>query len=461
MLKRILSFTLVFALCVSFVTFGARTEKDFNDAFDKDITCANVNIKTTFNVTEISDALKNVLYKDGIFAKDKTTSYDVQFLSDEDFSKLVANSYIETVSVSNPRINTGKITHYTEMDFTGGIPYYINIFSYPQVDQLIYMNYADIPYYQDVVETIKHTLIAREYKDVLNNLPENAKTEIRGDKYIIKLNDKQTKDVLYYNSDLLNDVSVSSIEVPYINPKRSIPLLSDIKIFGSNGLTAQITLDKENNLDKITVSVDINANMYDVLSRLEDEFEDISVLGLTKNNSNFKAVYKAEIDINNINQCSQIPVPDIYNQEVYNYSAELVQEYFMNTLEENKINIYNYNERIYFNDVEPVIEDGRTLVPIRKFLNALGVADEDIVYDEGYITINYKNKKVIKLNVFDTNASITENNITTPVTLDVSAKVTNGRTLVPLRFLSETFNSEVIFQELDENTSFINIVPKY
>ena len=89
------------------------------------------------------------------------------------------------------------------------------------------------------------------------------------------------------------------------------------------------------------------------------------------------------------------------------------------------------------------------------------VVSDYIVYDEGYITINYKNKKVIKLNVFDTNASITENNITTPVTLDVSAKVTNGRTLVPLRFLSETFNSEVIFQELDENTSFINIVPKY
>ena len=75
MLKRILSFTLVFALCVSFVTFGARTEKDFTDAFDKDITCANVNIKTTFNVTEISDALKNVLYKDETFAKEKNIPY--------------------------------------------------------------------------------------------------------------------------------------------------------------------------------------------------------------------------------------------------------------------------------------------------------------------------------------------------------------------------------------------------
>jgi len=65
------------------------------------------------------------------------------------------------------------------------------------------------------------------------------------------------------------------------------------------------------------------------------------------------------------------------------------------------------------------------------------------------------------LNVFDTNASVTANGVTTPVLLDVSAKMINDRTLVPLRFLSETFDCEVAYQELDENTAFISVIQNY
>ncbi|MDD4169527.1 MAG: copper amine oxidase N-terminal domain-containing protein [Desulfotomaculaceae bacterium] len=82
-------------------------------------------------------------------------------------------------------------------------------------------------------------------------------------------------------------------------------------------------------------------------------------------------------------------------------------------------------------DVKPVIVDGRTLVPFRAICEALG-ADVQWSGETQTVTV-VKASTEIKL-VIGGDAYINGQ----LVTLDVPARIINDRTLVPLRFISET-----------------------
>jgi len=92
-------------------------------------------------------------------------------------------------------------------------------------------------------------------------------------------------------------------------------------------------------------------------------------------------------------------------------------------------------------DVAPVIEKGRVLVPIRKIAEALDFrldwsASAEVVHI-------LKNNDLISLAIGGNVAFIND----TPIELDVPPKIVNGRTLVPVRFVSETLNAQVHWLE--------------
>ena len=88
-------------------------------------------------------------------------------------------------------------------------------------------------------------------------------------------------------------------------------------------------------------------------------------------------------------------------------------------------------------DVPPVILDGRTMVPLRAIAEALGA---QIAWDGDSRTITLSlGETVVQLAVDDANALVDGS----PVTLAVPARIIDGRTLVPLRFLGESFGSQV------------------
>jgi spore germination protein YaaH len=92
-------------------------------------------------------------------------------------------------------------------------------------------------------------------------------------------------------------------------------------------------------------------------------------------------------------------------------------------------------------DVKPTIQNGRALVPFRALAEALQVkvtwdgASKTIRAEEGanVTTLQIGNKTALK------NGS--------PVVLDVPPQVIKGRTLIPLRFFSETFQCQVDWQQ--------------
>jgi hypothetical protein len=91
-------------------------------------------------------------------------------------------------------------------------------------------------------------------------------------------------------------------------------------------------------------------------------------------------------------------------------------------------------------DVPPVIESGRTLVPLRAIFEALGAA---VQWDATTRTVTAtRSSTTIQLAIGQAQAQRNGQ----PVTLDVPARIQAGRTLVPLRFVSEALGAKVTWE---------------
>ena len=99
-------------------------------------------------------------------------------------------------------------------------------------------------------------------------------------------------------------------------------------------------------------------------------------------------------------------------------------------------------------DQNPVIVDGRTLVPLRAIFEGLGAS---VTWDDSTKTaIGNKDGKEIRIQINNTVAFVDGKD----VTLDVGAQLINSRTLVPVRFISEALGEKV---DWDGNTKTVII----
>lgn len=88
-------------------------------------------------------------------------------------------------------------------------------------------------------------------------------------------------------------------------------------------------------------------------------------------------------------------------------------------------------------DVPPVIENGRTMVPMRAIFEALNAQVE---WNGTTRTVTSRRENItVQLSIGSTIAYINRQ----PVILDVPARITDQRTLVPLRFVSESLGAAV------------------
>ena len=99
-------------------------------------------------------------------------------------------------------------------------------------------------------------------------------------------------------------------------------------------------------------------------------------------------------------------------------------------------------------DVPPIIEDGSTLVPMRFLFEQMG-ADVEWNGETQTATATLDNTE-ITFSINNINAEV--NNILT--TMDVPARLVNGKTMVPLRFLSENMGYTVEW-DADSRTAII------
>jgi|GEM_PF-5225197 len=99
--------------------------------------------------------------------------------------------------------------------------------------------------------------------------------------------------------------------------------------------------------------------------------------------------------------------------------------------------VYLNGALLKFDDQPAVIQNGRTLVPLRKIFESLGAT---VNYDPYTKRIDaYRDSTDIQLTVGSKKALVNGRS----VTIDVPANTINGRTLVPLRFISEAMDCVV------------------
>lgn len=108
----------------------------------------------------------------------------------------------------------------------------------------------------------------------------------------------------------------------------------------------------------------------------------------------------------------------------------------LDSSKENPISVMYNGEKIQF-DQPPIAESGRTLVPLRAIFEKIGA---DVDWDGNTQTVTAtKGDITISLTMNDTTAYKNRQ----AITLDVPAKALNGRTLVPVRFVSDCFGVDV------------------
>lgn len=458
-MKKILSFITALFLISSSTVLAAPTEKDFKEAIEKPITYADIKMELKTETGKLSEEASQFLFNENQLINEATVTYDISFESTSDLKQINA----EAICKSEGSDATSE--QYFMIDLTGKRPYFLQLIKTPELPVYMAYEFSSIPEMQPFVNELKKTILSGRYNNIEDIFGFSKKAQVKKGKYVLELTEQEFKEAFPQFMNSTAPLFATSITYAGVDTaegfKNISEALKDVKVFADIAFESSLTLDKENNPDILSAKINFDTNLNKLLNALKSLNPEIETENLTEQNSDLKLSLFFTIDFDNINKEMKVKFPDSTAGNIYNITNDFVQQHFMNTLESDKVNVYANNSKVFFTDAEPVIENDRTLVPLRKFLNSIGVADDDIVYEEGYITITYNNTKTVKLNVFDTNASVTENGKTTPIILDVSAKMVNDRTLVPLRFLSETFDCEVVFQELDETTSFINVVQRY
>lgn len=132
--------------------------------------------------------------------------------------------------------------------------------------------------------------------------------------------------------------------------------------------------------------------------------------------------------------------PDIMVNPEYTASKNTQQAQTLRPLSER---IFVHQKRVQF-DVPPVIENGRTLVPIRMVAQELGAEVEWL--NETQEVIITKDGKRIVLTLGSKNVTVDG----VKSTIDVPAKAVDGRTLVPIRFISENMSIPVEYIETSQ-----------
>ncbi|GHU50910.1 hypothetical protein FACS1894127_6770 [Clostridia bacterium] len=105
-------------------------------------------------------------------------------------------------------------------------------------------------------------------------------------------------------------------------------------------------------------------------------------------------------------------------------------------IEKQPITVHLDGVELYF-DTEPTIDNGRTMVPMRKIFETLGA---NVTWDGQTKTVKaVKSNVTVEIGIGKGEAFVNGKTIF----LDVPAMIKNGRTLIPLRFISEALGCNV------------------
>ena len=111
----------------------------------------------------------------------------------------------------------------------------------------------------------------------------------------------------------------------------------------------------------------------------------------------------------------------------------------------------NVNGAQIQSDVDAFTMNDRTMLPFRAILNALGVSDDHITWDERVESVEVSTADHFIFMYVGWESAIVDD---VQITLDCVAFIKDGRTFVPVRFIAESLGAEVLW---DEDTKTVSI----
>jgi hypothetical protein len=104
-------------------------------------------------------------------------------------------------------------------------------------------------------------------------------------------------------------------------------------------------------------------------------------------------------------------------------------------------------------DAAPTIVDGRTLLPLRFAALAVGVIEDDIIWDAGRRTVTLlRGDRVVQLRIGDKNMTI--NGVVVP--MDVAAAIVGGRTVLPISAVARALRAGIAW---DATARTVTVTP--
>jgi hypothetical protein len=113
-------------------------------------------------------------------------------------------------------------------------------------------------------------------------------------------------------------------------------------------------------------------------------------------------------------------------------------------------NMYTVGDAQKMMDVAPYIKSGRTYLPIRYVADALGVINDNIMWNDASQTVTImKGERVIQLKIGSPVMKVQG----TDVTMDVAPEIKDGRTMLPVRFVGQALGATIGYDEATQTVT--------
>ena len=404
-------------------------------------------------------------------------SYAAEYLNSVEFNEKYMNNNVmwsgkEWITDSYPPKISQDGTDFTEIEGNKEIPDIMKFGSYKYIwtgsDYLVYKKHHgyldanDIKYMYRLSEDFNTILNTYQIPNLINNL------EFIDDKIFIatenvlpmyRVNGDPSSGILkayrfsfeiYYSTDCVewtkveNDIIKSfygdGINMQKINDKLFINhmLYSDDKL-----VSIQYEEHKPDRISKV------GPYLCEEVYNSEYKTEDNTVLSFS--NDGIYWVYMViDKKMNSMQRVFELGDEIVIEDYRYYYTCnkEEVFSQLREKLPNNPVYV-KFNDDILGFDVPPIIEDGSTLVPMRFLFEQMGA---DVEWDSETQTATATlDNTVVTFSIDNINAEVNK----TPAQMDVPARLVNGKTMVPLRFLSENMGYKVDW-DADSRTAIVN-----
>ncbi len=492
---------IAFLLCALMIVLSvpafAAADDDIKAAMNENITSADIVMNLEMGVQKMSNELKTVF---GITTEElplMSADYDMALKASED--QLIMQMAV-TALVKATGIPDTSVEVYADMDLSDSenpkMQYITKTNGY---DKYIVMNESDFPGYEQMLESLKAYTPEKmqEINKKLEEILPEKEFVLENDVYTMTFTEeelkKAAKDSMLVLEDVLLPIFVGTKDMISATEASDTAVtdemrtqyqeqvekwaeaLDSVKLFAEDALVVSATLDDEKHLNTMDISMNLATNLNEVITAVSPLIEtpqmdtenlteeeksvleeqkketDEFIASITKEISDVEASLKLSMEMSNVNGDVTVTFPTLTEEN------SISMKDFM--IDDSKINVLYNGVRVQFDDVEPIIEGDRVLVPLRKFCNVIGISDENIGFENGVITIANGDTTMV-LTINETAVTKTTGDQTETIELDVPATILNDRTLVPLRFVSENFGHLVTFTPIEGKTgSIITIVP--